>query len=107
MGAVLHAVEVPAGGGDTLFCDMAAAYDGLPDDLARRIDGLVADPRLPPGLRPQPDRARSWREMREQYPPVEHPVVRTHPETGRKLLYVNRFFTGYIVGPRPPTRAPR
>lgn len=97
MGAVLHAVKVPSVGGDTLFADMYAAYEGLDADLRERIDGLVAvndySKVFGHAVKEQ-DRAA----MREQYPPVEHPVVRTHPGTGRRLLYVNRFFTDRIVG---------
>ena len=97
MAAVLHAVAVPPTGGDTLFADMAAAYDGLPDDTKVRIDGLVAvhDHVSSFGHQVPPERRA---EVRAQYPPVEHPVVRTHPETGRKLIYVNRFFTSHVVG---------
>ena len=97
LGAVLHAVEVPAVGGDTLFADMYAAYDGLEPDLQAQIDGLSAvhDFSMVFGHTVKSeDRAA----MREQYPPVEHPVVRTHPDTGRKLIYVNRFFVDHIVG---------
>jgi taurine dioxygenase len=100
MAAVLHAVAVPPSGGDTLFADMYAAYEGLDVDLRARIDGLVAvhdhvssfGHQVPPEQR---------EEIRAEFPPVEHPVVRTHAETGRKLLYVNRFFTSHVVGLAP------
>ena len=97
LGAVLHAVEVPAVGGDTLFADMYAAYDGLDPDLRELVDGLTAvhDFSMVFG---HTVKAADRVAMREQYPPVEHPVVRTHPDTGRKLVYVNRFFVDHIVG---------
>ncbi len=97
MGAILRAVEVPPSGGDTLFCDMYAAYEGLDDDVKASIEHLVAvhDYSQVFGVVIPPEKKE---EMRATYPPVEHPVVRTHPETGRKLLYVNRFFVHHIVG---------
>ncbi|HUI48249.1 MAG TPA: TauD/TfdA family dioxygenase [Acidimicrobiia bacterium] len=97
LGAILRAIEVPPTGGDTLWADMACAYDNLPDDLRERIDGLHARHSFLHvfGLgMPAEQRER----MLEQYPPAEHPVVRTHPETGRKTLYVNSFFTERILG---------
>jgi alpha-ketoglutarate-dependent taurine dioxygenase len=100
MAAVLHAVAVPPSGGDTLFADMYAAYDGLDDELRARVDGLVAvhDHVSSFGHQVPPEQREA---IRAQFPPVEHPVVRTHPETGRKLIYVNRFFTSHIVGLGP------
>ena len=97
MAAVLHAVQVPPTGGDTLFADMCAAYDGLDDELQARIDGMTAvhDHLKSFGRQVPPEKQAAIREM---FPPVEHPVVRTHPETGRKMLFVNRFFTDHIVG---------
>lgn len=97
MGAILRAVEVPPSGGDTLFCDMYAAYEGLDDETRAAIDDLVAvhDYSQVFGIVIPQDKKE---EMRAKFPPVEHPVVRTHPETGRKLLYVNRFFVHHIVG---------
>ena len=97
MGAILRAIEVPASGGDTLFADMVSAYEGLPDDLKQQIDGLdavhdfiqVFGHSIPDEQKPA---------MRERYPQVVHPVVCTHAETGRKHLYVNRFFTSHVVG---------
>jgi taurine dioxygenase len=100
MGAVLHAVQVPTSGGDTLFCDMYAAFDGLAPELQQRVLGLdaVHDFMRAFGRQVPPDRRA---EMRETYPTVVHPVVPTHPDTGRPYLYVNRFFTDRIVGLEP------
>ena len=97
LGAVLHAVELPRVGGDTLFADMCAAYDGLDEALRARIDGLraVHDYSKVFG---HAVRAEDRESMRAQYPPVEHPVVRVHPATGRRMLFVNRFFTDHVVG---------
>ncbi|HEX6311710.1 MAG TPA: TauD/TfdA family dioxygenase, partial [Acidimicrobiia bacterium] len=97
LGSVLRAVEVPPVGGDTLWADMAAAYDGLPDDVRARIDGLTAVHDFAGSFGQAMDAAELER-MREQYPPAEHPVVRTHPETGRRAIYVNEIFTSHIVG---------
>lgn len=94
-GAILHAIEVPPTGGDTLFCDAHAAYEGLDQETRNQIDGLTAvhDFALAFGAN-VPDEKRQ--EMRELYPLVEHPVVSRHPDTGRKLLYVNPFFVSHI-----------
>ncbi|HYL53436.1 MAG TPA: TauD/TfdA family dioxygenase [Acidimicrobiia bacterium] len=97
MGSILRAVEVPERGGDTLWADMGCAYDNLPEDLRARIDDMRAVHSFVHvfGYAMSPERKA---EMLRQYPPVEHPVVRTHPETGRKTLFVNAFFTERIVG---------
>ncbi|MCH1434646.1 MAG: TauD/TfdA family dioxygenase [Acidimicrobiales bacterium] len=97
MGAVLRAVQVPPTGGDTLFADMAAAYDGLDDDTKQQLDGLEAahDYLMAFGHFVEDEKKA---EMQAQYPVVHHPVVRTHPESGRKLLFVNAYFTSHIVG---------
>lgn len=96
-GSMLHAIEVPATGGDTLFADMEAAFDGLSADLQERLLGLTAVHDLfdvAAGI--------AGKEMAqallEQYPPMEHPVIRTHPDTGRRSIYVNAAFTKHIVG---------
>lgn len=101
LGSVLRAVEVPEVGGDTLFADMYAAYDGLTDEVKERIDGAVAIHDFAHFRGAMRARGKSEAEieaMNRQYPMVEHPVVRTHPETGRKGLYVNIAFTQHIVG---------
>jgi alpha-ketoglutarate-dependent sulfate ester dioxygenase len=97
MGAVLHAVEVPQTGGDTLFADMGAAYDGLDDGIKARIQDLSAvhDYMQAFGSVVKPE---DREKTRAAFPPAVHPVVRTHGETGRKLIYVNRNFTDHIVG---------
>jgi len=97
MGSILRAVEVPPSGGDTLFADMYAAYEGLDDATRAQIDGLIAVhdySQVFGGFIPADKQV----EIREKFPLVEHPVVRTHPETGRQLLYLNRFFGRSIVG---------
>jgi taurine dioxygenase len=97
LGSMLRAVEIPPVGGDTLFADMEAAYNGLDDGTRDRIDGLVAVhdfTKVFGGLKSGAE----MDELREKYPPSEHPVVRTHPVTGRKSLYVNAGFTSHVKG---------
>jgi taurine dioxygenase len=97
LGSVLRAHEVPDIGGDTLWADMEAVYEGLPADVKERIDGLraVHDFVHTFGLGLSDDeRARK----QEEFPPASHPIVRTHPETKRRCLYVNRIFTSHIEG---------
>ena len=100
MGSVLRSISVPQVGGDTLFADMACAYDGLPDDVKARIDGLTAVHDWVHSFGLGMDATRI-EEMRRDFPPVEHPVVRTHPRNGRKILYVNEIFVSHIVGLEP------
>ncbi|CAB3761759.1 TauD/TfdA dioxygenase family protein [Paraburkholderia solisilvae] len=102
LGSLLHAQELPAEGGDTLFANMHAAYDALPDALRNAIQGLRAEHTYL--ARYAELQARSpWRpnltpEQIAEVKPVVHPVVRTHPETGRKALFVSEHFTTRIVG---------
>jgi taurine dioxygenase len=100
MGTILRAVQVPPTGGDTLFADMYAAYDGLDAQTRAQIADLraVHDYTRAFGASLEPDQQEA---MRRKFPPVEHPVVRRHPDTGRPLLYVNRFFVDHVVGLEP------
>ncbi len=97
LGSVLRCVVPALSGGDTLWADMYMAYACLDEETKGRIESLraVHDFAASFGLNMGPS---ELAEMREQYPPAEHPVVRTHPRTGRKLLYVNEVFTTEIVG---------
>ena len=93
---VLHARELPPEGGDTQFANMAMAYAALPAETRQRIAGLRvvhswAASRRRAGAPPP-----SEVEMRER-PPVEHPLVRTHPETGAKTLYIGNH-ASHVVG---------
>ena len=97
LGSILQLREVPPLGGDTMWADMAAAYDNLPEDVKARIDGATAVHDFIPGFARFTDREELLR-LQEQFPPVEHPVVRTHPESGRRMLFVNTSFTTRIVG---------
>jgi taurine dioxygenase len=104
LGSVLRALEVPEVGGDTLFADMYAAYDGLTDEVKWEIDGKVAVhdfAHFRDGLRKQGKSEAEIASFNRQYPMVEHPIVRTHPETKRKCLYVNVAFTQHVVGMAP------
>lgn len=96
LGSVLLAREVPAVGGDTLFCDMYSAYEGLDDALRDTLDGLQAVHDFTRTFAPIMS-AEDLAKKQAEYPPARHPVVRTHPETGRKGLYVNAAFTSHIV----------
>ncbi|MDP1738712.1 MAG: TauD/TfdA family dioxygenase [Caulobacter sp.] len=101
LGSILRAIELPPVGGDTLFADMYAAYDGLKDEVKARIDGAVAVhdfAHFRVAMRKRGLSEEAIEAMNRKYPMAEHPVVRTHPETGRKCIYVNAAFTQHIVG---------
>jgi taurine dioxygenase len=101
LGSVLRALEVPPVGGDTLFADMYAAYEGLADEIKSEIEGAQAlhdFAYFRRGLRRAGKSEVEIEAFNAAYPSVLHPVVRTHPETGRKALYVNAAFTQHIEG---------
>jgi len=101
LGSILRAVEVPPVGGDTLFADMYAAYEGLSDAVKAEIDGAIAVhdfAHFRAGMRRRGKGEAEIEAFNAAYPKPQHPVVRTHPETGRKALYVNAAFTVEIVG---------
>lgn len=101
MGSILHGVIVPPEGGDTLYADMVAAYAALDKETKKTLEGLMAVhtyryrylKMVAEGVRP----TRTEEQMAE-WTDVEHPVVRTIPETGEKALYVNEGFTARIAG---------
>jgi taurine dioxygenase len=100
LGSILRALDVPPVGGDTLFADMVAAYEGLTDDVKAKIEGRTAIhdfAHFRRGMRKRGMSEEQIEEFNRAYPNAEHPVVRIHPETGRKGIYVNRAFTQYIV----------
>ena len=104
-GSILRAVECPAAGGDTIFVSLVAAYEGLSASMKTYVEKLSAINDFMK-LHGSPAKARSWKgdnfermdAMRRDNPPVEHPLVRVHPVTGRKHLYLSESFTTYIVG---------
>jgi len=100
LGSILRARIVPPVGGDTLFSDQIAAYEGLDDATRERIDGLTAVHSFVQTFGRGMDEEQKAKFL-EEYPEPRHPVVRTHPETGKKGLYVNRAFTKHIEGMEP------
>jgi taurine dioxygenase len=102
LGSMLYAQELPSEGGDTLFADMHMAWDTLPEPLRKAVEGRNAvhsyTARYSHGRN-----AENWRptlsaEQLAQVAVVSHPIVRTHPENGRKALFVSEGFTTHIVG---------
>jgi taurine dioxygenase len=97
---VLYAVRNPARGGDTEFCNMYQVFDALSSDLKQRIDGRyglhhvskLKNPRVKISAA-RTDAAAYYRQHEKESAPVKHPIVRTHPETGRQALYVSPRFT--------------
>jgi taurine dioxygenase len=95
MGTMLYLTTVPPdGGGDTLFANMYLAYETLSEPIRTLIDGMTAIHDGEPLYRGRYGNDDSGK----VYPRAEHPVVRTHPVTRRKGLFVNRFFTTRLVG---------
>ncbi len=103
MGALLYALEVPPFGGDTMFASQYAAYDALSDGMKKLLDGLKAyhSDRKVAGPRANMNAFRSTKVREDdgwQETVSLHPVVVRHPETGRKLLYVNHSYTYAFEG---------
>ncbi|MBT6273405.1 MAG: taurine dioxygenase [Chromatiales bacterium] len=95
LGSILHLHTVPDTGGDTLFSSMYAAYDGLSDAMKTFLGGLTATHDGEPEYRGR-YAERGVNDVGKTYPKAVHPVVRTHPVTGRKSIYVNSIFTTHI-----------
>ncbi len=94
MGAVLRCVECPTVGGDTMWTNMVMAYENLPEDIKVKIADLRAYHSIESSFgAAMPIEKRLA--LKEKFPDAEHPVVRTHPETGEKILYVNSFTTHF------------
>lgn len=101
MGSLLRVLKLPSIGGDTAFASMYAAYDGLSPALRELCDGLTAFHDVTRSLQKAIARGHSianLAEVQAQLPPVEHPVVIVHPETGRRALFVNVNSTERITG---------
>jgi taurine dioxygenase len=99
MGSILRAVAVPEAGGDTMWASMYAAYEALSDAMQRLLSELRAE-HDGGGFRRVARTEEQRRDLASREKAV-HPVVRTHPVTGRKALFVNRVFTKAIVGMKP------
>jgi taurine dioxygenase len=94
LGTVLYMLEVPPVGGDTLFASMYAAYEALSAPMKQFLEGLTA---IHDGERAWRGRYENVDDRGKVFPRAEHPVIRTHPLTGRRALFVNSIFTARIV----------
>ena len=106
LAGILSAKQMPPSGGDTLWSSCSAAYEALSEPMRRFLDGLTAQHSVAKSF--PPERRQNDPAFKERYeravakhPPVNHPVVRTHPVTGRKGLFVNGGFTTHINELRP------
>jgi taurine dioxygenase len=97
MGGILRMRKMPALGGDTLFADTAAIYADLPPHIKDKIETLEAEHDILQsyGYRVSDEKKE---QLRRDYPTQAHPIVRTHPETGERHLFVNHVFTTRILG---------
>jgi taurine dioxygenase len=101
LGCVLRCVECPPVGGDTMWVNMVEAYEQLPEDIKLKIASLRARHSIESsfGAAMPIDKRLA---LKAQYPDAEHPVVRTHPETGEKVLFVNGSFTTHFTNYNVP-----
>ena len=96
MGSILHmSIVPPDGGGDTMFANMYAAYEALSAPMKRFLEPLTA---IHDSAKAHGYRTNASDRAAKEFPRAEHPVIRTHPVTGRKALFVNRGFTTRIMG---------
>tara|TARA_B100001057_G_scaffold499010_1_gene608004 strand:+ start:714 stop:1523 length:810 start_codon:yes stop_codon:yes gene_type:complete len=101
LGSILIGKIIPKDGGDTLFSSLSKAYEDLSEDWKIKLEGMNAIHSFEFGfkesLAEEGGRERLAQAL-EENPPVLHPVIKTHPVTGRKIVYVNRLFTSHIEG---------
>ncbi|MGP2439499.1 TauD/TfdA dioxygenase family protein [Streptomyces sp. JW3] len=103
---ILRAETVPPYGGDTTWSNLAAAYAGLSAPLRAFVDGLRAEHRLGVGYQPRPGDDAYLRRLLDHQIATVHPLVRVHPETGERILYVNGYYVEQITGlTRPESTA--
>lgn len=101
MGAVLRSKIIPDRGGDTIWSCMSAAYQGLSSSMQSMLEGLIAVHDFRHGFKEslaEPGGHERLAKAIADNPPVEHPVIRVHPESGKKVIFVNSLFTTHIVG---------
>lgn len=102
LGSLLHAQELPAEGGDTLFANMHLAWDTLPQALRDAVKGRSAEhtylAKYAELQKRSPWRPNLSAEQIAEVKAVVHPIIRTHPETGRKALFVSEHFTTHVIG---------
>ncbi|KAI3593199.1 dioxygenase, TauD/TfdA family [Cupriavidus sp. U2] len=101
MGAVLRCIECPEIGGDTIWVNMVKAYEELSEDIRQKIIGLRARASIEHSFGAVMT-AEARAKLVEEHPSVEHPVVRTHPETGEKILFVGAGFTTHFTNYSTP-----
>jgi taurine dioxygenase len=105
LGSVLYALQVPAAGGDTIWVSLAAAYDALSPRMKNYLTGMRAQHETVKAFGDdirsklwQSDAGRQRFEKMRAQPPAQHPVIRTHPVSGRKALFVNEGYTTRLIG---------
>jgi taurine dioxygenase len=101
LGSVMYGLEVPDYGGDTLFASTAHAFDTLSKPMQEFLEGLTAEHLFAHAFRGGTNPAARTGDPLHERPAVEHPVVRVHPESGRKCIFVNDGFTVRIKGVTP------
>ena len=98
LGSALLSQDLPLNGGDTMWVSMYSVYDDLSDSDKKRFATMNAVHSIASFAGGNHDDGQSVAESIRKNPPIEHPMIRTHPQTGRQALFVNRCFTTHIVG---------
>jgi taurine dioxygenase len=101
LASLLYGIEIPPAGGDTMFCGLHAAHDALSPRMRTMLEALNAVHDFGYASRASFKGGPASRQQLDATPPVEHPMITTHPETGRKALFVNPGFTSHIVDLHP------
>ena len=99
LGSILLGKIIPKNGGDTLFSSLSAAFQGLPNEIKSSLENMQAIHSFEYGFKESLEEPYGRERLKQALidnPPVEHPVIRTHPVTGKKLIYVNSLFTSNI-----------